>query len=272
MATKVGQHTFELPALQDVVNWQALEMDVIGEWVMSTREAVREIEVLTLKAESEGITGDDLQRIRAHLHNMKGEAGFVGLDVLSDVCHRVETTLEEVEHLNDFQADIMLDVVDWFGKVLDVVEQGEGGTVLQESDDSKMLPRVLIVEDGVINRKLLESMLREISLCDVAVDGQAGFDAFLAALNDEKPYDLIFLDIMMPRMDGQEVLEKVRAEETSRDILGSDGVKVVMTTALKDSKNVLGAFRQGCEGYLVKPIEKSALLDKMRELNLLFEL
>lgn len=278
MTRNIAEKKLELPAVQGAIDWQKIEMGVVGEWLLSTREALSEIEVITLKAEADGVSADDLQRIRAHLHNMKGEAGFVGVDVLGDVCHRVETELESVVDHKDFRADMLLNVVDWLGQMLDVVDQGEKAEeeekIKTEEEQQvvpalKVKPRVLIVEDGVINRKLLENMLRDISTCDVAVDGEAGFEAFLKALNEQKPYDVIFLDIMMPKMDGQEVLEKVRAEEEQRDILGSDGVKVVMTTALKDSKNVLHAFRQGCEGYLVKPIEKDALFGKLRELNML---
>ncbi|MFT5368508.1 MAG: two-component system chemotaxis response regulator CheY [Candidatus Latescibacterota bacterium] len=267
MSTKFGQETLELPLVHDVIDWKTIEADVIEEWVLSTRDAIREIEGVTLKAESEGVSDDGLQRIRAHLHNMKGEAGFVGLGGVGDVCHRVETELESVVNRESFRADMLLDVVDWFGQLLSVVENGEAGARTLAADPSPKKPRVLIVEDGVINRKLLERMLHSVSDCDVAVDGEAGLEAFLKALDDQKPYDVIFLDIMMPKMDGQKMLEKVRAEENTRDLLGSDGVKVVMTTALKDSQNVLGAFRQGCEGYLVKPIDKDALFDKLRELN-----
>lgn len=270
MSRNVGQDTLQLPQAQKVINWQAIETDVVDEWVLSTRDAIRDIEAMTLKAESNGIVPDDLQRIRAHLHNMKGEAGFVGVEALGDVCHRVETELELVVNSENFRAEMLLDVVDWFGQVLDVVEKGETQTETPAPLVEEIgKPRALIVEDGVINRKLLENMLREVSDCRVAVDGEAGFEAFLQALDDQKPYDVIFLDIMMPKMDGQQMLEKVRAEEFSRGILGSDGVKVVMTTALKDSKNVLGAFRQGCEGYLVKPIDKNALFAKLQELHLL---
>jgi two-component system, chemotaxis family, chemotaxis protein CheY len=270
MSIEIVKHKLVLPRVQDVIDWKAIEADVIEEWVQSTRDAIREIEVVTLKIESEGILEDNLQHIRAHLHNMKGEAGFVGINVLSDVCHRIETELESVVHTKDFRADMLLDVVDWFGQVLDIARNGpliESAELTSVAHASK--PRVLIVEDGVINRKLLAKMLREISNCDVAADGEAGLLAFLNALDKQIPYDVIFLDIMMPKMDGQEMLERVRKEEMSRDILGSDGVKVIMTTALKDSKNVLGAFRLGCEGYLVKPIERDALFKKMRELKIL---
>lgn len=269
MATDVGQKRLVMPSLQEAIDWQVISMDVIQEWAASTRDALHEVENITLKAESEGISKDGLQRIRAHLHNMKGEAGFVGLEAVGRICHDIETELEGMESNEDFAADLILDAVDWFAQILDAVELGPDAKSAENVMTTTQKPRVLIVEDGVINRKLLEDMLKDVSACDVAVDGEEGVRAFMEAMEISKPYDLIFLDIMMPKMDGQAVLAKIREEENARGILGSDGVKVVMTTALKDSKNVLGAFRQGCEGYLVKPIERDALYGKMRELKVL---
>lgn len=270
MASKLSQDALALPPVNRAIDWDTLDLDMRDDWVLSTRDAIREIESATLRAEAQGVSDEDMQRIRAYLHNMKGEAGFVGLDTISGVCHLVETELDSEGNQEGFRSDMLLGVVDWFEQVLVLTEKGEdvgGEGSVAESESGK--PRVLIVEDGVINRKLLENMLREVCDCDVASDGEVGVNAFLKALDEGRPYDVIFLDIMMPKMDGQAMLEKVRKEETERDILGSDGVKVIMTTALKDSKNVLGAFRQGCEGYLVKPIEKDELFAKLHELDIL---
>jgi len=270
MASKIGQDSLELPSVSRAIDWETLDLDMRDDWVLSTRDAIREIESATLRAEAQGASDEDLQRIRAHLHNMKGEAGFVGLDTICGVCHLVETELEDGDKQAGFRSDMLLGVVDWFEQVLVLAEKGEGdGDETPEEESETGKPRVLIVEDGVINRKLLENMLREVCECDVAADGEIGVSSFLKALEEERPYEVIFLDIMMPKMDGQAMLEKVREEESKRDILGSDGVKVIMTTALKDSKNVLGAFRQGCEGYLVKPIEKDELFAKLHELEIL---
>ena len=49
---------------------------------------------------------------------------------------------------------------------------------------------------------------------------------------------------------------------------GLDGVKVIMTTALGNSKNVMGAFRGGCEAYIVKPVEKKKLFEEIEKLGL----
>ena len=127
--------------------------------------------------------------------------------------------------------------------------------------------RFLVVEDAPIARKLLSIHLSELGECDVACDGAEGVEAFRAALESGRPYDLICLDIMMPGMDGHRTLKEIRAIEEDTGILGLDGVKVIMTTALDDSTNVLGAFSEGCEAYMVKPIRKDQLIVEMQKLG-----
>jgi two-component system chemotaxis response regulator CheY len=127
--------------------------------------------------------------------------------------------------------------------------------------------KCLIVEDEFMSRKLLQVYLSDYGHCFVAVNGQEAVEAFREALEENEPYDLIFLDIMMPEMDGHDTLEVIRRIESEHGIAGLDGVKVIMTTALDDSKNVMGAFRNGCEAYLVKPIEKKNLLEELEKLG-----
>lgn len=128
--------------------------------------------------------------------------------------------------------------------------------------------RFLVIEDAPIARKLLFLHLSGFGQCDVASDGEEGVAAFCKALEEKQPYDLICLDIMMPGLNGHQVLQQIRSLEESNGILGLDGVKIIMTTALDDSKNVMGAFREGCEVYLVKPIRKDRLIDEMQKLGL----
>jgi two-component system chemotaxis response regulator CheY len=89
------------------------------------------------------------------------------------------------------------------------------------------------------------------------------------ALAAGEPYDLMCLDIMMPEMDGQEALKQIRKHEEIRGILPPDGVKVVMTTALDDIKNVLAAYHGLCDAYLTKPIRKEDLLNELHKLKLI---
>jgi two-component system chemotaxis response regulator CheY len=131
--------------------------------------------------------------------------------------------------------------------------------------------KTLIVEDDFASRKLMQKYLSPYGETDIVVDGEEALEAFTLALDEEEPYDLVCLDIMLPKKDGQEVLQDIRGVERERGILGNHGVKVLMTTALGDAKNVLKAFRSQCEGYLQKPISKEAIIRELRELNLIEE-
>jgi len=129
--------------------------------------------------------------------------------------------------------------------------------------------KCLIVEDDSTACKLLQTYLADYGDCFVAVDGNKAVKAFRKALKQGQPYDLICLDIMMPEMDGHDALKAIRRIEEEQGIYGLDGVKVVMITALGDSKNVMGAFRTGCEAYIVKPVKKEKLLEEIEKLGLI---
>jgi two-component system chemotaxis response regulator CheY len=129
--------------------------------------------------------------------------------------------------------------------------------------------KILIVEDDLPSRLLLKKMLQPYGECDVTVNGREAVDAIRMARNFKEPYDLICLDIMMPEMDGRTALKIIRAEEESAGLLPSQSVKVIMTTALRDIENVASAYRELCDAYLVKPIDRDKLVGLLRELSLL---
>lgn len=113
-------------------------------------------------------------------------------------------------------------------------------------------------------------MLARYGECHVAVNGKEALDVIESAFDENQPYDLICLDIMMPVMDGQETLLELRKMEEDRYIAPSDITKVIMVTAVDDSKNMMKAFRQGqCEAYLTKPLDKAKLIDHLKNLDLI---
>jgi len=129
--------------------------------------------------------------------------------------------------------------------------------------------KILIAEDDFGCRRVMKMFLGPYGDCDIAVDGVEAVKAFRMALEEGQRYDLICLDIMMPKMDGQTTLKEIRAVEEERGIHGLDGVKVIMTTGLGDKKNILEAFNSQCEAYLVKPITREDMSEKLRYLGLL---
>jgi len=130
--------------------------------------------------------------------------------------------------------------------------------------------RILIAEDDFISRRILKEILAPYGDCDVVVDGEEAVQAFQMAIEDGKPYDVICLDIMMPRTDGHEALKRIRETEKTAGIRGSAEVKVIMVTALDDPKTVFQAFyKGGATSYIVKPIDKDKVIGEIRSLGLI---
>lgn len=130
--------------------------------------------------------------------------------------------------------------------------------------------RVLIAEDDFVARRILKEILSPYGDCDVVVDGEEAVRAFQLALDEQNPYHLVCLDIMMPNLDGQDALKRIRALETERGIDKKAETKVIMITALSDPKTVFNAFyRGGATAYIVKPIDKTKLLNEIRQFGLI---
>lgn len=114
--------------------------------------------------------------------------------------------------------------------------------------------RILIVED---DRAIADEIRRELSAqhytVDMAADGEQGED--LALSND---YDLILLDLMLPKKDGRDVCRTLRSEGITTPIL--------MMTALGDTEQVISGLDTGADDYLVKPFHIGVLLARIRSL------
>ena len=129
--------------------------------------------------------------------------------------------------------------------------------------------KILLAEDDYVTRKAMDIFLSKYGECDVTVDGMEAVDAFLLALEEEEPYDLVCLDIMMPVMDGYQALMAIRNLEKEKNIPESEQAKVIMTTALNDEKNVKMAFDLGCTIYSGKPIDQVRFEQALKKLGLI---
>ena len=111
---------------------------------------------------------------------------------------------------------------------------------------------ILIVEDEAAIARFLERGLNAHGhrvLC--AYDGEAG-----SRLAVEEPVDLVLLDISLPRLDGREVLRRIR--------LRRPDLPVLMLTARDDTRNKVGALDAGADDYLTKPFVFEELLARVR--------
>ena len=129
--------------------------------------------------------------------------------------------------------------------------------------------KILLAEDDFASRKFMGKFLQKYGDCDVTVDGEEAVDAFLMAMEDDEPYDLVCLDVMMPVLDGYQALKAIRDIEKERGIVGNDAVKIIMTTALNEEKNVKKAFEMGCTVYCGKPVDLEKFEMALKKLALI---
>jgi two-component system chemotaxis response regulator CheY len=128
--------------------------------------------------------------------------------------------------------------------------------------------RILIVDDDYVSRTRLKTLFSPYGDCDAVPDGDIALKMLQKAHQERLPYRLITMDVDMPGMRGQEVVQAIRRWEEENDC-SKPGIEaiILMITALKDPKDMISAFRQGCEAYLNKPIRPEALGKTMAELG-----
>ncbi|HXE96905.1 MAG TPA: response regulator [Dongiaceae bacterium] len=118
--------------------------------------------------------------------------------------------------------------------------------------------KTLIVDDSKAVLRFMENNLRDIGVLDItkAGDGLQATKLFREALQGGTPFSLVFLDVVMPEMDGQEALKRMRAMEKDAGISGGDKATIVMATSLNSPNDMMDALVGGdCSDYLVKPFD-----------------
>ncbi len=110
-------------------------------------------------------------------------------------------------------------------------------------------PRILIADDNEANVELLEAYLGGLDVeTAIAIDGQDTLDKVVSF----KP-DLILLDIMMPKLSGFEVCERLKGDQATSEIM------ILMVTALNELGDIERAVEAGTDDFLSKPVNKIEL-------------
>ncbi len=116
--------------------------------------------------------------------------------------------------------------------------------------------KILIVDDDRIIRLLLRNVLQELPQTDIidAADGQEAWNKLERGLRP----DLAITDMMMPNMDGVELVQKIRGNPNLRSL------RIIMCTVINDRYRMTEAFSLDISGYVVKPFTPTKLLDEVR--------
>ena len=125
--------------------------------------------------------------------------------------------------------------------------------------------KILLVEDELTSRRTLNSFLHSIGEVDICVNGDIALTVAKKALENNQPYELIFLGILISNLDGISTLKKIRQLETRHGVKERAKSKVIMTSANTDKDVILKAAQAGCTSYMIKPIDKKRLYNEIRK-------
>lgn len=132
------------------------------------------------------------------------------------------------------------------------------------------MPRMLIIEDEAANREFMLLALSAHGRCTAVGTAELGLREFARALADGDPFDVVFMDLMLPGMDGQSALLSLRAREDEHRLSEARRARVIVTTVLDDNRQASRAFAQGqAASYLLKPFSVARLTEELRTLGLI---
>jgi len=128
----------------------------------------------------------------------------------------------------------------------------------------------LIVDDDILTRHLMCEILKAHGNTAEAVNGLEAVKAYKHSRKNKTPYDAVFIDIMMPEMDGKTAVRQIRDIEKVHMVKPGDEVKIIMFSSLDDPKNVIESYYEsGATSYIVKPVNKSKVETELKKLKIL---
>ena len=110
---------------------------------------------------------------------------------------------------------------------------------------------ILVVEDDYTNQQYLRILLEKYDDVDIVEDGTAGFEKFKEAQEQGKAYKIIFVDVVTPKMDGNQMTAQIRAWE--KDHQSSERTLVIIESARVMVDEIAKSVEAGCDLFLPKP-------------------
>lgn len=127
--------------------------------------------------------------------------------------------------------------------------------------------KTLLVDDDESMTLYFDKLLGKYGPCVLTGDGAIAISHFFKALDQNEPFDLVLLDIMMPELDGLTVLGKLRSLEKEYGLSDVKRSKIIMTTALKNPMHIQEAYDEQCDAYMIKPITKDTFMQELSDLG-----
>ena len=267
---------------------------LVLDYLIDSRQQLEaaEQDLLAIESEGENLDEERINRICLAMHAVKGGSLLFDLVKIGELAQKTENAMARIRFQSiaptQARVSVLLRAIDRLNEMIlrpdvsndaDITEliaqlampDGslsagvEKGSLSEDGSArrSKGRLRILLVEDDVACRLLLQTFLARYGDCHVAVNGREAVDLFRTSFDRGSRYDLICMDIMMPEMDGREAVRQIRALEESRGIRSPFGSTIFMTTTVQEIREVFHCFRELCDAYLLKPIDLGQLLSKM---------
>jgi two-component system, chemotaxis family, chemotaxis protein CheY len=122
----------------------------------------------------------------------------------------------------------------------------------------------LIIEDETTALIKMKALLSSYGQCTGVTNGYQALEQCAAAIKQGAPFDLITIDIGLPKVSGLQVLQAINKLESDHNVPAS---KKIMVTASGTKENLIKAASGGCNGFMVKPVKKDTLEEKMAALG-----
>ena len=149
-----------------------------------------------------------------------------------------------------------------YDKISDLIGREPGSTEPEDDYSDLQGMHILVAEDNDINWEIISAMLAMFGITtDRAEDGQACVDIMSTAA--EGSYDLIFMDVQMPRMNGLDATRTIRSSENP----WVSSIPIVAMTADAFSENVTECLNAGMNGHIAKPIDIKLVIREIRRIS-----
>lgn len=191
------------------------------------------------KAQDDASRMEYLLELYRKVHSVTSSAGIAGLYNISQISAAVEVLLKELyEKPKNINASTMRTVAHSLDFISELLNRGNDGEFIDPNGIN-----ILVVDDEILSRRAITYALEKANIKPVSVE-----DAQMAlTLTNEKVFDLIFLDVQMPGMDGFELCTKIRALSPNK------GTPVIFVTSLTDFKSRARSSLSGGSDFIAKP-------------------
>ena len=129
--------------------------------------------------------------------------------------------------------------------------------------------KILIADDNEAARRLLQLYLAGYGSLVTVNNGIKAIEAFSQAIDTNERFDLICMDYVMPKMDGIEVIKAIRTIELEHGISRANRVRIIMSSAVDQESDIMKAYANGCDSYMIRPDRKERLMEEIQSFGLL---